>query len=89
MDIISDPFNPTERPLSSIPSRRRRDGTYERYDVEIEEIESGPSNSGIDEVENELDKSQYTLEDIKIKQPNNMATSRFTLYKGIEAMADQ
>lgn len=37
----------------------------------------------------EQDAKQYTLDDVKIKQPNNLATARFTLYKGMEQMVSR
>lgn len=34
----------------------------------------------------EENNNQYTLNDIKSKKPNNMATARFSVYKGLEKM---
>lgn len=98
-NIIGDPFDPTPRPINS---RKRRDeskmdGNYEKYDVEVREIESGPNEENI--VDHEKDKYnrkwyeddepiKYTLEDIKKKQPNRLEQSRYTLYKGLEKMAE-
>lgn len=127
LDIISDPFNPTIRPISGTGRRRRRrliEGTpdngqigydamtnqkYEKYDVQAVEIESGtrkteeyedyeeddteevngPSTNEENEMNDDEIDEHFTLQDIKIKQPNNIATARFSLYKGIERMADR
>lgn len=37
----------------------------------------------------EQDAKQYRLDDTKVKQPNNLATARFTLYKGLESMVSR
>lgn len=70
---------------------------YEHYDVEAIEEKSGllDDEQTINEhsyrkwyEDDEEEMPDYTLEDLKIKEPNNVQQSRFTLYKGIEKMAD-
>lgn len=142
LDILSDPFNPTTRPISdAIRKRRRRSDLesprqsplkmtagydadaqlkFEKYDVEAVEIESGANKIMKDDVDDDEyqgyddglegdlhddhveedeenvmddiltdDDNQYTLNDIRKKQPGNLATARFTLYRGIEKMAEK
>lgn len=69
---------------------------YEKYDVEAEVITydfdhpAGDDDQlNGDEDKNEIDdKYPNTLEDLKIKQPNNLDTARWTIYKGIETLAE-
>lgn len=141
LDILSDPFNPTTRPISdAIRKRRRRSDPesrsqsplkmtagydpneqlkFEKYDVEAVEIESGANKIKNDDIDDDeyqgyddglegdlhddhvkddkedvmddlqMDEHQYTLNDIRKKQPGNLATARFTLYRGIEKMAEK
>lgn len=130
LDILSDPFLPTTRPLTGTGRRRRSNGKivldeeelietttddyysrgfdelqhqkYEQYSVAAKLVEAGPDESPTepsseyedygpiaaeDDIEN--DAKQFTLNDVKIKQPNNLATARFTLYKGMESMVSK
>lgn len=128
LDILSDPFTPTTRPLTGTGRKRRNVVTalnqvtddyytrgashgyddvqkqkFEKYTVPAVVVESAPieadddlrnSEDEYDEEYNpipmeddvEQDGKQYTLNDVKIKEPNNLATARFTVYKGFEEM---
>lgn len=67
---------------------------YEKYDVEAEVItydfdhptgDDDESNGEGNEIDDEY---PNTLEDLRIKQPNNLDTARWTIYKGIETLAE-
>lgn len=120
LDILSDPFNPTPRPISDTGRRRRRSSgfdadtqqRYERYEEEAIEVESATMPNGMASYDDEYDEdavrvggaedsaeddlaedaetvkqhSPYTLNDVKIREPNNLATARFTMYRGLESL---
>lgn len=135
LDILSDPFNPTTRPISGTGRKRRSENeatsdlkqstddyytrgasqgydefqqqTYEKYSVSAKVMESAANpESAYDDKEDEeeldeeygpipmeddieQDARQYRLDDSMVKQPNNLAKSRFTLYKGMEQMVSR
>lgn len=59
-----------------------REGREERawYESENEEDETVYSEA-------DADNRKYTLDDVRVQQPQNLAHSRFTLYKGLEKLA--
>lgn len=65
---------------------------FETYNVEAEVITYDMDNEQNDDnekYENAIDEEYLTtLDDLKIKQPNNLDTARWTLYKGIETLAE-
>lgn len=131
LDILSDPFAPTTRPITGTGRKRRSDNVapdlsqvnddyytigesrgydklqqqkFEKYSETAKVVESAPNQEAtsidLDDGEEydeeygqipmeddiEQDKLQYTLDTLKIKQPNNLATARFTVYRGLEQM---
>lgn len=47
-------------------------------------------NDDVDDADNDVDGQPdraYTLDDIRVRSPQNLAHSRFTLYKGLEMLA--
>lgn len=101
-DLIADPFNPTPLPINNRRRREISDepvaqqqSSYEkseRYTVEAEEIGEGQQETVQYPQEkkwyDEDEPDDYTLEDLKLKTPHNLGQSRFTLYKGIEKLAE-
>lgn len=54
----------------------------------VEEVEERAwYDDDAEDVGAEADQRQYTLDDVRIRQPQNLARSRFTLYKGLEKLA--
>lgn len=70
---------------------------YEKYVVQPEEIASGtdsqqnPPDIEMSDAEywNQEDKAEWLNDPLRPKQPQNLATSRWTLYKGIAALAER
>lgn len=69
------------------------DDEYQGYD---DGLEGDIHNDHVEDDEEDLfddtlkdDDHQYTLNDIRKKVPGNLATARFTLYRGIEKMAQK
>lgn len=136
LDILSDPFAPTTRPISGTGRKRRsndgkafeleqttddyysRNGEsrgfdtvqqhkYEKYTVPAVVLESGPNqvteilNNDLENgeehdeeygpipMEDDIEQDAREFNDMKIKQPNNLATARFTLYKGLEQIVSR
>lgn len=69
------------------------DDDYQGYD---DGLEGDLHNDRVEDDEEDVmgdirneDDNQYTLNDIRKKQPGNLATARFSLYRGIEKMAEK
>lgn len=70
---------------------------YEKYDVEAVEIGTGMASNNRDDVDNsqyygdwnENEDEEYSPADYRITKQNDFATARWTLYKGIETMAER
>lgn len=103
LHFLRDPFDPITRPIErrrrnaapplAIASQNDTDH-YEKYDVEAVQIGTGlTTNDGGDENSNkwnELDEEEeFAPEDYRITKQNDFQTFRWTLYKGIEAMAER
>lgn len=69
---------------------------FEKYSVPAMVVESAPNKAapdvedgledGEEYDEEDMVNQQFSLNDLKIKQPNNLATARFSVYKGMEQM---
>lgn len=65
---------------------------YEKYDVEAVQIGTGltSDNHGYSDEWNGMgEDEEYSPADYRITKQNDFTTARWTLYKGIEAMADR
>lgn len=67
---------------------------YEKYDVEAVQIGNGLTNNDgdahySDEWNGMEEDEEYSPADYRITKQNDFTTARWTLYKGIEAMADR
>lgn len=135
LDILSDPFTPTTRPVSGTGRKRRSENVvaaiegnqvtddyytreasqgfddlqqqkFEKYSVPAVIVESAPNEAEQGEVDDgeefdeeygpipleddiQQDAKQFKLDDVNLKQPNNLATSRFTLYQGLEQLVSR
>lgn len=87
---------------TGIPTNKTNDSTfedhYEKYDVEAVEIEAGNDTTTGDDSEYYDDLSEDTSEDIdkvytaadyRISKPNDLSTARWSLFKGIEMLAER
>ncbi|KAG4079271.1 hypothetical protein HA402_006994 [Bradysia odoriphaga] len=68
-------------------------GSYEKYDIEAVEIDRGNDTSSedseyFDDFSEDEDKV-YTAADYRISKPNDFATARWSLFKGIEMLAER
>lgn len=103
IDVLGDPFDKTTIPISGGKRRRRRmvDVTHleddyiksERYTVEATELASelndvNEVNSWYDEKDEDDGNIKFKATDLQDELPQNLEQSRFTLYKGIEKMAE-
>ncbi len=68
-------------------------GLYEKYVIEAVEIDKGNDTAGKDseyhEESNEDDDRVYTAADYRISKPNDFSTARWSLFKGIEMLAER
>lgn len=69
---------------------------YEKYDVDAVQIGTGVMKSdnvneydSNDDSDWDLDEDEYSATDYRITKQNDFATARWTLYKGIETMAER
>ncbi|KAJ6635715.1 hypothetical protein Bhyg_14301 [Pseudolycoriella hygida] len=67
---------------------------YEKYDAVAVEIERGENNSTEEDLESDDDSSEdddkvYTAADYRISKPNDFSTARWSLFKGIEMLAER
>lgn len=102
-NIIADPFSPTPLPsnrrrreINDEPVVQQQ-SVYEKseqYNVDAQVVDEGQAPDDVtpfSKQKNWYDEDEpdaYTLEDIKLKTPHNLEQSRFTLYKGIEKLAE-
>ncbi|KAG4071209.1 hypothetical protein HA402_008944 [Bradysia odoriphaga] len=104
LHFLQDPFDPVVRPIQrrrrsaapalAIGSQNDSDH-YEKYDVEAVQIGTGLTTKD-EEAEhysnewNEVaDDEEFAPEDYRITKQNDFQTFRWTLYKGLEAMAER
>lgn len=91
---ITDDFNSSRATYGFDDLQQQK---YEKYSVPAMVVDSAPNEIPTDDdeedeevykeqfqIEEEQANKQYSLEDLKIKHPNNLATARFTVYKGLE-----
>lgn len=66
---------------------------YEKYDVDAVEIDSGTDtedeDSEYDDDSSEYEDKVYTAADYRISKPNDFATARWSLFKGMEMLAER
>lgn len=104
LHFLRDPFDPITRPIerrrrsaAPVPVIGNQNDTdhYEKYDVEAVQIGTGMTNSdgAVDNYSNEWnavgEDEEFAPEDYQITKQNDFQTFRWTLYKGIEAMAER
>lgn len=90
----------TEMPTNAVDEYHGYDSEqnekYEKHQVEAEIVESGPEPPADDE--NELSDEELWFQDdqydksndpLALKHPQNLATSRWTVYKGMAALAER
>lgn len=95
---------PTEVPMTNSVDEyhgydNEQNEKYERHQVEAEIVESGtePSDDDVDDNNQMSDEELWFQDDqydksndpMALKQPQNLATSRWTVYKGMAALADR
>lgn len=75
---------------TKITNSSTTDDHIEKYDVEAVEIDRGNDTTGEDDygVSEEIDKV-YTAADYRISKPNDLSTARWSLFKGIEMLAER
>lgn len=61
------------------------------YDDEYEDVNQvDDENIDLDEDDETTGQhTPYTLNDVKIREPNNLATARFTMYRGLESLVQK
>lgn len=79
---------------NEIPANERNtttlDDHYEKYDIEAVEVDRGDSTADEDtEYDDEGDDKIYTAADYRISKPNDFSTARWSLFKGIEMLAER
>lgn len=90
---------PTEMPMNTMDEYHGYDNEqhekYERHQVEAEIVESGtePPDDDSEMSDEELwfqdDQYDKSNDPLALKHPQNLATSRWTVYKGIAALAER
>lgn len=90
---------PTEMPMNTMDEYHGYDNEqhekYERHQVEAEIVESGtePPDDDSEMSDEELwfqdDLYDKSNDPLALKHPQNLATSRWTVYKGIAALAER
>lgn len=90
---------PTELPANAVDEYHgydsERNEKYERHQVDAEIVESGtePTDANDEMSDEELwfkdDSYDKSHDPMALKQPQNLATSRWTVYKGIAALAER
>lgn len=93
---------PTEKPKNAVDEYHGYDveqnEKYERHQVEAEIVESGTEPSDDDDDNNQMSDEELWFQDdhydksndpMALKHPQNLATSRWTVYKGIAALAER
>lgn len=96
---ISSETETNDRPDSdetqtSITNSSTINDHFEKYDVEAVEIDRGNDTTGEDDLEYDggvsLDVDKvYTAADYRISKPNDLSTARWSLFKGIEMLAER
>lgn len=66
------------------------DEHYEKYDIEAVEIDNGNDTTDEDsELYDDFSDKVYTAADYRISKPNDFSTARWSLFKGIEMLAER
>lgn len=90
--------DPIEDQVIDVDNNHTSKDHYEKYDVEAIEIDAGltgnddededPEYNGWDEGD-EDDNDEYAPADYRMTKPNDLSTARWTLFKGIEMLAER
>lgn len=98
LPLLEEP-KPTEAPASKSSSGFDSDlnQKYEKYEVNAVEVESGTDTPPVEEPQevsdadywNQEDKAEWLNDPLRPKQPQNLGTSRWIVYKGIATLAQR
>lgn len=86
---------PTEDPINAIGFDSEQNENFEKHQVEAEIIESGTeTTNNVNDLSDEdlwfQDEPFNRLEDpLRPRAPQNLGTSRWTVYKGLAALAER
>lgn len=85
---------PTEVPSNAVGYDKVQNEKYEKHQIQAEVVESGTEPTDDNEMSDEelwFQDDQYdkSKDPMALKHPQNLATSRWTIYKGMAALAER
>lgn len=85
IDFIGDPFE--KQTVVPISGRRRRQSGQQDDESILNGNNNSPSSDLYDDDDDD-DDAVYAGENLRLEEPHKLSESRFTLYRGLEKMAD-